>query len=359
MLGKRSRPVQKTPSKLHLNPDYPSDSADHSEEKSSRFFNTPRIFIGFTSPKGASDLEGVRSPTSPLDIKTFSGVGISYWYEKQVRSPRSGLEGLQCVSPRPWEKRDSEGIGLGIVAALHSSSSNSEVNNGGTTLNSSRGLLLGSQLKIVAGSNQNLFTAHNLLASPKGQIKSPHTHLNSVHAHLKLSYTLSNSSNPPSGFPLKQTEPIPIGSIAKPSSQTGMEHSESYTCVTSHGPKSSTKRIYNHCSLESETVHSPVRKLQDMWDVGSPPSSPPICANVPGLPPADFLSACYLCKRHLSHGKDIYMYRGDKAFCSVECRYQQILMDERNETFPATPPSPSINTSYCGRFFSNSTAAAA
>lgn len=348
MLGKRSRPVQKTPSKLHLNPDYPSDS---SEDKP-KFFNTPRLFIGFSNPKGGLDSEAVRSPTSPLDIKTFSGVGISYWYEKQVvRSPR---EGLQCVSPRPWEKRDSEGIGLGIVAALHNSGSNNEVNNGGPgpALTNSRGLLLGSQLKIVIGSNQNL------LASPKAhQILSPRPHLNSIHARLKSSNnTQSNSSNPLPNFPPKQTEPIPIESPGKPPL---MEHSESYTCVTSHGPKSSTKRIYNHCSLESETVHSPTRKREALWDVGSPPSSPPKCNNAPGFLQDDFLSACYLCKRHLSPGKDIYMYRGDRAFCSVECRCQQILMDERSETFPASPPCSSNEISFCGKFFSNSTAAAA
>lgn len=42
---------------------------------------------------------------------------------------------------------------------------------------------------------------------------------------------------------------------------------------------------------------------------------------------ADFLSCCYLCRKCL-HGKDIYMYRGEKAFCSKECRYQQIVSDE-------------------------------
>eukprot|EP01018_Ginkgo_biloba_P027850 Gb_29565 [translate_table: standard] len=49
------------------------------------------------------------------------------------------------------------------------------------------------------------------------------------------------------------------------------------------------------------------------------------------LPAIDFLDACYLCKRRLDPGRDIYMYRGDKAFCSVDCRWQQILMDERSE----------------------------
>jgi len=49
------------------------------------------------------------------------------------------------------------------------------------------------------------------------------------------------------------------------------------------------------------------------------------------IEPAHFLDACHLCNRRLSDGRDIYMYRGDTAFCSVECRQQQITMDERKE----------------------------
>ncbi|GFS38506.1 cyclin-dependent kinase, putative [Actinidia rufa] len=47
-------------------------------------------------------------------------------------------------------------------------------------------------------------------------------------------------------------------------------------------------------------------------------------------PASDFLSSCHLCQKKL-HGKDIYMYRGEKAFCSTECRYRQIVMDDRKE----------------------------
>lgn len=47
--------------------------------------------------------------------------------------------------------------------------------------------------------------------------------------------------------------------------------------------------------------------------------------------PAHFLDACRLCNRRLGDGRDIYMYRGDTAFCSDECRDQQIAMDERKE----------------------------
>ncbi|KAK4428496.1 FCS-Like Zinc finger 6 [Sesamum alatum] len=46
---------------------------------------------------------------------------------------------------------------------------------------------------------------------------------------------------------------------------------------------------------------------------------------------AHFLRVCSLCKRRLIPGRDIYMYRGDSAFCSSECRQQQMTQDERKE----------------------------
>jgi len=243
MLDKSSRPVQKTPSKLRLMPDYTSDSsptADRPEDKH-KFFNALCIFIGF-NPKGSSDSEGAKSPTSPLDIKTFSRVGNTHWHEKRLEPQ---------------------------------------------------------------------------LSTPK-----------------------------------KQSETIMIGSphrFANPISETGMEHSESYTCVTSHRPKSGTKHRHTHCGMESEIAQYPVRKQHEheIWNVASLPRK---YANVPLFPVANFLSACYLCKRQLNHGKDIYMYRGDKAFCSVECRYQQILMDEQMEPFPASSSSWSSAASYSGKF---------
>ncbi|KAG8097476.1 hypothetical protein GUJ93_ZPchr0013g37635 [Zizania palustris] len=45
---------------------------------------------------------------------------------------------------------------------------------------------------------------------------------------------------------------------------------------------------------------------------------------------AEFLSCCDLCRRRLD-GKDIFMYRGERAFCSMECRYHAIVSDEFQE----------------------------
>ncbi|KAL2506874.1 Protein of unknown function (DUF581) [Abeliophyllum distichum] len=64
----------------------------------------------------------------------------------------------------------------------------------------------------------------------------------------------------------------------------------------------------------------------------STPSSPtPRASNLsPGTANYGFLDHCFLCKQKLLPGKDIYMYKGDKGFCSVECRCRQISMDEES-----------------------------
>ncbi|XP_004502441.1 FCS-Like Zinc finger 7 [Cicer arietinum] len=42
-----------------------------------------------------------------------------------------------------------------------------------------------------------------------------------------------------------------------------------------------------------------------------------------------FLLTCALCNCRLPPARDIYMYRGDTAFCSLECREQQMKQDRR------------------------------
>ncbi|KAA0067408.1 protein MARD1-like [Cucumis melo var. makuwa] len=43
------------------------------------------------------------------------------------------------------------------------------------------------------------------------------------------------------------------------------------------------------------------------------------------------LRAFCLCQRRLLAGRDIYMYKGESAFCSAECRQQQMNQDEAKE----------------------------
>jgi hypothetical protein len=90
---------------------------------------------------------------------------------------------------------------------------------------------------------------------------------------------------------------------------------EEYTYVTSHGPDSYTRVYFDGGRYVGKNrsvclFHiSPVR-------FGGEKATP------------DFLSFCHLCKKTLD-GKDVYIYRGDEAFCSPECRNKKIIMDER------------------------------
>lgn len=85
-----------------------------------------------------------------------------------------------------------------------------------------------------------------------------------------------------------------------------MELSEEYTCVISHGPNPKTTHIFDNCIVESYC------------------SLP----NNPNSPSLNFLSFCHTCKKHLEQTKDIFIYRGEKAFCSQECRHQEMVLDE-------------------------------
>ncbi|KAK3157600.1 hypothetical protein QOZ80_2AG0124890 [Eleusine coracana subsp. coracana] len=76
-----------------------------------------------------------------------------------------------------------------------------------------------------------------------------------------------------------------------------IEESEDYTCVIARGPNPGTVHIFDH--------HVGV-------DSGG----------------EEFLRWCHGCSKDLGQGKDIFMYRGEMAFCSHECRYREMLFDE-------------------------------
>ncbi|QHN97836.1 hypothetical protein S83_064130 [Arachis hypogaea] len=56
-------------------------------------------------------------------------------------------------------------------------------------------------------------------------------------------------------------------------------------------------------------------------------------------PSSEFLSFCHHCNKKLEEGKDIYMYRGERAFCSLTCRALEIMNDEELEEESDNTPS--------------------
>ncbi|XVE70734.1 hypothetical protein DITRI_Ditri10aG0094700 [Diplodiscus trichospermus] len=122
-----------------------------------------------------------------------------------------------------------------------------------------------------------------------------------------------------------------------------MESLEDYTYVTSHGPgKSSSTKVYY--DRGDERRMSSTRHDTNGFGVVKETPAARFMEDVT-YPTSDFLSSCHLCRKKL-HGKDIYMYRGEKAFCSSECRSTQIMIDERKERCRSeAPKSGKVSTS--------------
>ncbi|XP_050373086.1 FCS-Like Zinc finger 14-like [Argentina anserina] len=190
----------------------------------------------------------------------------------------------------------------------------------------------------------SLFTSFSdSISSDKSlnSIKSPRNFqegvvgLGIVAAMTDLSRNIEASKSP-------KSSPIPIVSAAKPAAnfRGGLavekqlqgvevdELSESYTCVISHfGNNLTTKRVYFDDKLSGVVNDASVCEVRRGVFSASPMSVGEVGADFWA---SDFLSSCYLCKKQL-HGLDIFMYRGEKAFCSTECRDKHIRSDNHKE----------------------------
>ncbi|XP_075491373.1 FCS-Like Zinc finger 13-like [Primulina tabacum] len=136
---------------------------------------------------------------------------------------------------------------------------------------------------------------------------------------------------------MSRSNPIPVKNPLKFGGyleEFEMGSLEEYTIVTSYGPDNHYTKVYyggmEHGRKGDERAPFRIQSSGTSTRASVFHISPPRLGDFDGAPAADFLSSCNLCKKQL-HGKDIYMYRGDKAFCSSECRYSQIVMDERKE----------------------------
>uniref|UniRef100_A0A1D1ZJ45 Zinc finger protein 687 n=3 Tax=Anthurium amnicola TaxID=1678845 RepID=A0A1D1ZJ45_9ARAE len=386
MLRKRSRRPQTEQSRGETMCDSesePSLSPDAALRKNrgASFFSLPGLLVGLAKG-GAADSDPARSPTSPLDSKVFSSLG-SYL----ARSPRSpGSDG-----PRPsW---DCDRVGLGLLDAL-----SGEATARGSVLGSSgsrKNILLGSQMRVGVTRLDRLL-AEGSATSPRslpknyvissagspllrlgppetgpelpvaasepgepGKIRSfsPDMDRMLFLGRLDLSSEAllrSESKNPKRASPfvgglncgscagsLHVTHGF-LGSL----SASDIEQSEDYTCIISRGPNPRTTHIFGDRILESHTGDSSDLISNTQGGAGRGPSWTVTCSEDPmamAFPSEDFLRVCYSCKKKLE-GKDIYMYRGEKAFCSCSCRSQEMLVEEETEEPAAdssgTPPGP-------------------
>jgi hypothetical protein len=258
------------------------------------FFNSPRLFNGFAS-KPLTDTESIASPTSILDTKPYSVFKNPFWPDPSTpKTPKS-------ENRANWDC-------LGLIDALIDEKSNPDE----LSKPKSRMVLFGSQLKIQIPTT---------VLSPTDSPKSP--------ADFGLKTRNSNLallSPRKSAFGSSVTGPDDPNSprvFAGCLSVDEMELFEDYTRVITHGPNPRTTHIFDDCIVES--CCGVMGLSGSKKETGSP------VTRSTSYSTESFLSFCYTCRKNLDHGADIFIYRGEKAFCSSECRYEEIISDEGME----------------------------
>ncbi|MQL95270.1 hypothetical protein Taro_027938 [Colocasia esculenta] len=308
MLRNRSGAVGSKQGLMSDYPSLPSPNAKSNRPIPSSLLPSPRLFVGSLIGKGISDSEAVMSPTSILEAKNFSAIGISLFDRNPKKPP------VDATAPPPsenrqhhWENGELRGVGLGIVDALN------DEDNQKLPKTDSRKVLFGSQLKIQIPS---------ILPTSMSRTSSVESTNSPIEFGIKTRNSLLGSLSPgwrsPMGsgnFPDGSSPRVFPGSL----SLSEMELSEDYTCVITHGPNPRTTHIFDNYIVESCGEGFSISTKEDTF-----PSDP----DQPGYSSAGFLSFCHACKKDLGQGKDTYMYRGEKAFCSHECRYQEMLFEE-------------------------------
>lgn len=143
-----------------------------------------------------------------------------------------------------------------------------------------------------------------------------------------------------------RSNPIPIFSKRPIKDDIEIELLEEYTCVISHVGNNLIKKMEYFDDGFKTGFNGIGGRTTSYWVTANGGGgggggggvfcapSPPVAVGggVTVFEDGDFLSSCHLCKKKL-HGLDIFMYRGEKAFCSEECRYKQILIDEHKDKY--------------------------
>lgn len=338
MLRKRTRSHQKDQQNMgqthHPIPDSYSHDSSYSnpdaflkqKHKTNSFFTVPGLFVGLNPKNPESD--SVRSPTSPLDFKVFSKPNFGNLPIRPSSKPNE-------TTQKSW---NCNKVGLSIIESLEDETKPSS----GKILRSSasKSILFAPQLRILNNPSlkTDLFDSQsnslpkNYAIFPSTQIKKSPSKLISEEPLAKFWSHSLDSANLGSNLPGLTTRP-PISStrLSNPGkdlvaslSASEIELSEDYTCVYKHGPNPKTTHIFGDTILERRENEFIPKSCEA--NNNTKPSEVVMTSYLSD----DFLSFCYSCKKKLE-GEDIYMYRGEKAFCSWNCRSEEILIEEEME----------------------------
>lgn len=280
----------------------------------SSFLQSPRFLHTFLA-KNPPDSD---SPTSILDTKNPSFVNPFGYYDKNLSKPQT---------PSPDTTAHQFGLALidSIIVEEDEKGSRNDGSNFPKPVN--RMALFGSKLKVqIPAMSNNISSNSNQSSSPGEEVRS-----SSISPKSPADFGIKTRQN--SHVMLSQSTPR---DFSRQLSLKEMELSEDYTCVITHGPNPKTTHIFDDCIVECccgdadpdpdddvgiGTKFSDLNKPDD--DCNNPSEQP--------IVPSNFLSFCHTCNDILGHGNDIYIYRGDKAFCSHECRFQEMFSERKGE----------------------------
>ncbi|KAL5700716.1 hypothetical protein ACHQM5_026129 [Ranunculus cassubicifolius] len=282
MLGKRSRAMASNNQSLK------TENGSVKPTSSSSFFGSPRFFAGF-SVKGCSEIESVMSPTSTLDTKSFTPF-INPFCSRLSSEPTTTTTTLENKhAHHPFEKK----LGLGIVDAL----SDEETNE-----------------KIVKPESRMVLLPPSVI-SPTSSPKSP-ADFGIKTRNSQLGSLLFSPKKSPFEVETPKSPQVIIGCL----SASEMEMSEDYTCVISRGPNPKTIHIFGDCIVENCCMV--VNGLSGSNEIGFSPH----CSTQLRISLASVTTA----RKNLVKGRT-FTCTGEKAFCSRECCYEEMLFDEGME----------------------------
>ncbi|XP_021894870.1 uncharacterized protein LOC110812397 isoform X2 [Carica papaya] len=366
-----------------------ADSASGSNNKyeklglkhiTSSLFGIPGFLV---ESKASSESDSARSPTSPLDFRVFTNLSNPF-------STRSSTVSSQNGRQKKW---DCSKVGLCIVNLLVDETGTNE-NDADLlkrkniifapqvkTKNSNYSRFYEDSLD--SSVNSNYLRRNYMISSPsKSQCPSPKlgdvnlsfeneeirkpepfdVNASSLVDSVRLSSSLNTSTKRPHSSYKKlcsartaiTSSPLVIGggsqfdnSLAiQPSSlpvaivsgtgyvgslsARGIELSEDYTCIISHGPNAKTTHIFGDCILECHTNELVNFDKKEEQEIGSPEMAKPLWDSTSSAPDM-LLRFCYSCKKKLENRGDVYTYRDEKAFCSFHCHADEIFVEEEPE----------------------------
>ncbi|MED6111332.1 hypothetical protein PIB30_051434 [Stylosanthes scabra] len=344
--------------------------------------------------KGIPDSESAWSPTSPLDCKLFSNfsnpfgvksckASLGSGHKKQLKCGKVGL-GIVSSLVNEANLKDDEILGncqpknvlfrplvnTGILKFSMKSQEYLSPHRKSYSLPKNYVISLPSETKIsksevesfddVSGKEElghegkafkSIVTdSHNSLRPSSSLIYSNHkSNLRVIDLCVENASSALNLS-PVAGRSLQVDNSLKIQSSSLPVSidfskgyigslsARDIELSEDYTCIISHGPNPKRTHIFGDCILECDK--------DDFTELGKKEEpaygSSQVSTFSEGSAPyhSDNASSfCYSCHKKLEEGEDFHIFRGEKAFCSFNCRSEDELEKTCSNSAESSPGS--------------------